>query len=153
MKFVFYSVLCYKSEMSLFVNYRKVDFDLFCYILFSDPLSHISASQHHLTPCISCCSWSEFHSPTHSFVTDGILVWSVTSFYHSTGQFRRRKHFKNSGRLKLPHITGMEHAQIENFISFLWAVTEQGHLIWAAWTTGFLQFGIPFLPRPLPVCP
>jgi len=57
--------------MSLFVNYRKVDFDLFCYILFSDPLSHISASQHCLTSYISCCSWSEFHlSPTHSLVTD-----------------------------------------------------------------------------------
>jgi len=81
--------------MSLFVNYRKVDFDLFCYILFSDPLSHISASQHCLTFYISCCSWSEFHiSPTHSLVTDGILVWSVTSFFQRTGQFKKKETLK-----------------------------------------------------------
>lgn len=38
--------------MALFVTYEKVAFDLFCYILVSDPLSHISASQYHLTPWV-----------------------------------------------------------------------------------------------------
>ena len=102
LKFVFYSVLCYKSELSLFVNYRKVDFDLFCYILFSDPLSYISASQHCLTPYISCCSWSEFHlPPTHSLVTDGILVWSVTSFFQPSGQFKKKETLKKFREIKI----------------------------------------------------
>jgi hypothetical protein len=31
---------------------------------------------------------------------------------------KRRKHFRNSRKLKLAHITGMEQAQIENIASF-----------------------------------
>ena len=84
--------------MSLFVNYRKVDFDLFCCMLLSDPVSLISASQHFLTPYISCCSWSEFHlSPTHSLVTGGILVWSVTSFFSA---YRTIQKEGNTSKLK-----------------------------------------------------
>lgn len=84
------------------MNYRKVDFDSFCYILFSDPLSHISASQHCLTTYISCCSWSEFHlSHTHSLITDGILVWSVTSFFQPTVKFKKKETLQKFREIKI----------------------------------------------------
>ena len=109
LKFVFHSVLCYKSKMALFVNYRKVDFDLFCYMIFPNSLSHISASQHCLTPTVH---FLHYHAVLLllvwiSLVTYTQLVnrWNSyvvsNNFFQPTGQFKKKKTFKKFREIKI----------------------------------------------------